>query len=103
MARTKKGEVSKSQAIRDYISTHKRAKTAAIVAGLAEKGVEVAPGLVYAVKGKGRRGAKTTRGARAKSDSKQLAVDKLFAAKKLAASLGGVEEAIRTLRILEKL
>lgn len=41
MARPKAGEINKSQAVRDYIATHKRAKASTVVAALAEKGIEV--------------------------------------------------------------
>lgn len=54
MARPKAGEIDKSQAVRDYIATHKRAKAATVVAALAEKGIEVPASLVYSIRGKNR-------------------------------------------------
>jgi hypothetical protein len=46
-----KEKVNKSGAIRDYYSANPTAKAKEVVAGLAEKGVKVNEGLVYAVKG----------------------------------------------------
>jgi hypothetical protein len=46
-----KAKVSMSQAIRDYLTANPKAKAKEVVAGLAEKGVKVNEGLVYAVKG----------------------------------------------------
>lgn len=108
MARRKSGEVNKSQAIRDYLAENKRAKAAAIVAGLGEKGIEVGLPLVYAILRKsGRkttRGSATTRGAKTlRNLNGQVSLDTLLAAKKLADSLGGVENAKAALDVLAKL
>ena len=46
-----KTEVSMSQAVRDYLTANPKAKAKEVVAGLAEKGIKVKEGLVYAVKG----------------------------------------------------
>src|SRR6187399_406571 len=98
MARTKKGEINKSEEIRTYLSTHKRAKAATVVTALAEKGITVAPAQVYAIKGKSRskRGAtKTTRGtAKTSSGSRNgnVSIERLLAAKKLADAFGGVSK-----------
>lgn len=109
MARTKKGEINKSEEIRSYLSAHKRAKAAAVVTALAEKGITVGAALVYAIKGKNRSkrsGAKTTRGVRKTSSGSRngnVSLETLLAAKKLADELGGVSKAIDALRVLEKL
>jgi hypothetical protein len=54
----KKSEISKSEEVRQFLKAHRRMKTKDVVAGLAEKGVKVKPGLVYFIKGqlKGKRG-----------------------------------------------
>jgi|GEM_PF-2396341 len=109
MARTKKGEVSKSDSIRAYLAAHKGAKAAAVVAGLAEQGIVVGLPLVYALKRKGKRGpkraaSKTTRGpAKTSSGNGQLSLQTLLAAKKLADAVGGFENAREALLVLEKL
>lgn len=47
-------KINKSQAIREALDEHPRAKSKEIVALLAEKGIKVAPTLVYYVKSKRR-------------------------------------------------
>lgn len=107
MARTKKGEASKSDAIRTYLSAHKGAKASAVVAALAEQGVQVSTPLIYAIKGKGRskRGpAKTKRGdSKASPEMGTFSLETLLTAKKLTNALGGVEKAREVLVLLEKL
>ena len=46
-----KTEVSKSESIREFLTENPKAKAKEVVAALAEKGVKVNEGLVYAVKG----------------------------------------------------
>jgi hypothetical protein len=107
MARTKKGEVSKSDAIRGYLADHKKAKAADVVAALAEQGIQVSTALIYALKGKGRskRGrAKTTRGApKTTPGNGKFSLETLLAAKKLADGMGGVDKAREALALLAKL
>jgi hypothetical protein len=105
MARTKKGEVNKSQAIRDYLAENKRAKAPAIVAGLEEKGITVGAPLVYSILRKaGGKRRKTTRGAKTtRGTNGNLSLETLLAAKKLADALGGIEKAKAALDVLGKL
>lgn len=106
MARPKPGELNKSEAIREYIAKHKRAKAAAIVAAMAEKGIEVRPALVYAVLGKKktRRGTlKTSKGPKTTSGNGQVSLDTLLAAKKLVTHSGSIESAMAALKVLEQL
>jgi hypothetical protein len=59
MARkTKSGEVNKSEAIRELLKQNPHYKASEVVATLAGKGITVAPGLVYFIKGniKGKKG-----------------------------------------------
>jgi hypothetical protein len=46
-----KTEVNRSQSIREFLTENPKAKANEVVAALAEKGVKVNEGLVYAVKG----------------------------------------------------
>lgn len=107
MARTKKGETSKSDAIRAYLSAHKGAKATDVVAALAEQGVQVSTPLIYAIKGKGRskRGtAKAKRGdSKTSSGFGTFSLETLLAAKKMVHALGGVQQAREALVVLEKL
>ena len=43
---TKSGEISKAQAVRDYVSEHRRAKNQSVVKALAEIDIETTPGYV---------------------------------------------------------
>ena len=117
MAKTRKGEVNKSEAIRDYLAANKGAKATAIVAALAEKGITFAPPLVYAIikkNGGGRKGRKakttkvpkTTRGTKTipgLNGDGRFSLDTLLAAKKLSDALGGVDQAKAALDVLAKL
>jgi hypothetical protein len=106
MAAPKKGELNKSQAIRDYIATHKRAKAQTVVEALAADGIEVSAPLVYQVRGKNRtrRGAapKTGRGPKT-SGGEKVSLETLLAAKKLVLAAGSIEAVKDALRVLEKL
>lgn len=48
----KKPEVNKSQAIRDFFATNKKATTAEVIEALAKQGITVTTGLVTTVKSK---------------------------------------------------
>ena len=107
--------VNKSAAIRDYYTTHPRAKPRQVVAAMADKGIKVSAQTVSTVrygmrmkKGrrKGRRGASGTaaparRGAGNGRGARLL--ESLIEAKKLSDRLGGVERAREALRMLERL
>ena len=53
-----KSLVSKSEEVRQFLKADRKMKTKDVVAALAEKGIQVKPGLVYFIKGqiKGKRG-----------------------------------------------
>jgi len=95
-----KGDVNRSQAIREYLQANPETKAKAVVEALATGGVSVNEGLVYAVKGalkekKQRKArvmnaakkASATNGAVNKSDAIALILD----VKALAAKAGGYE------------
>ena len=110
------GGVNKSQAIRDYLAAHPRAKPQAVATALVEQGVDVTPAFVSAVKhaakkGRtGKRGRKTAstpspiqatpRGRAAASKDGALTVDRLLEAKRFAESVGGVAAARKALEAL---
>ena len=47
-----KPEVSKTQAVRDYLKAHKKAKNAEVVEALAKEGISITPGYVRTIKAK---------------------------------------------------
>ena len=58
MAKKKTNGPSKSAVIRDFLKTNRKMTAKEVVSALAEKGIQVTEGLVYAVKGymKGKKG-----------------------------------------------
>ncbi|MFM9118557.1 MAG: hypothetical protein ACKOU6_20595 [Planctomycetota bacterium] len=107
---------NKSQAIRDYLAQHPRAKPRVIVAALKEQGVEVQSSLVSMVKFYQKKASRKKKAAAVKnsaasapvaraprSDAPSLSLETLVLAKKLVASLGGVAEAQKALRALSQL
>jgi hypothetical protein len=65
--------INKSQAIRDFLAGNPQAGTKEVVAGLAEKGIKVAPTLVYFIKSKANQAKRRARRARAVESSRQSA------------------------------
>jgi hypothetical protein len=99
MARTK--GVNKSQAVRDYFSAHPKARAKEVVAGLAETGLHVKEGLVYAVKGgmkeKKRHKARVAKAAKAATSRngaviKTDAISMIRDVKALASKAGGYQK-----------
>jgi hypothetical protein len=108
--------VNKSQAIRDYYSAHPRAKPKDVVAGLAEKNIDVSTQIVSTVRynmKKKRRGARRGRRAAAKVSNRSSVdngqrhgpelITTLIDAKKLSERLGGIDRAKQALKMLERL
>ena len=104
----------RSQAIRDYLAANPEANISAVVAGLAEKGITVKPGLVSAVKytkPKTAKGVKARRRMRTVSagtngntvGNGRVSVEGLLQAKKLIDAVGGIEEAKMAIATLERL
>jgi hypothetical protein len=108
---------NKSQAIRDYLAQHPRAKPRMVAAALKEQGIEVQTSLVsmvkFYLKKASRKKKKVTTGSApsnaapvakaARGDTGSLSLETLVLAKKLVASLGGVAEAQKALRALSQL
>ena len=114
MAKRKTAAVSKSAAIREYISANPSAGPTAIYEALTKQGIKVSKGLVSVVKyskpksGKLRnRPAKTqtasTKGVSEPLSSGSMSASDLIAAKKLADSIGGIAKTREALDLLEKL
>ena len=118
MAKKKQG-VSKSQAVRDYLTENPDATASVVVPELAKRGIKVSPALVSQVKQRMKQagdldGQKTTAkkrpGRRSStrkpttvSTSKALTANDLVEAKKRVDDLGGIDQARKALKYLEEL
>jgi hypothetical protein len=87
--------INKSQAIRDFLAGSPRAGTKEIVAGLAEKGIKVAPTLVYFIKSKANQAKRRAKRDRAAESSRQSGsrnpVEVVLRVKDLAREVGGIK------------
>ena len=87
--------INKSQAIRDFLAGNPQAGTKDIVAGLAEKGVKVAPTLVYFIKSKQRQAKRRAKRDRMAESSRQAGsknpVEVVLRVKDLAREVGGIK------------
>lgn len=106
MAQMKRG--AKTQAIREYLAANPAQGPKDIVAGLKAQGMTVRPGLVSAVKYGKSRAKKARRltvrvAARRTSRNGSITVEQLLEVKKLADSIGGVEQVQSALDMLEQL
>jgi hypothetical protein len=103
------GKVSKTQAVKDYLATHRKATPKEISAALKEQGIDVPPtyvsGIKTSLKKKGRRKAEDSETAAAKKPvaEDKISMSALLEAKKLAEKLGGVEKAKRAISALAQL
>jgi hypothetical protein len=85
--------VNKSQAIRDFLAGNPDAGTKDVVAGLAEKGIKVAPTLVYFIKSKANQAKRRARRVRAEESSRQTTADPVALVRKvrdLGREVGGI-------------
>jgi hypothetical protein len=108
MAKLKRGE--KTKAARDYLAAHPTASPKEIVAGLAGQGMKIKLGLAnsikYSKRGKkrGRRDkAPAVHAAARHSSNGAVTVEQLIEVKKVADSLGGLEQIRAALDALEQL
>jgi hypothetical protein len=92
----------KSQAIRDYLRTHKGAKASEVVAALAEQGIEVSTAMVYNLKARRSMGRRR-RKAQARGETVNLSIDQLLAAKRFVEAAGGLRPAQEALAIYAKI
>ena len=87
--------INKSQAIRDFLAGSPTAGTKEVVAGLAEKGIKVAPTLVYFIKSKQRQAKRRAKRERVAASSRQMAsanpVEVILRVKDFARELGGIK------------
>jgi hypothetical protein len=87
--------INKSQAIRDFLAGNPAADTKAVVAGLAEKGLKVAPTLVYFIKSKQRQAKRRAKRDRVAESSRQTSspnpVEVVIRVKDLAREVGGIK------------
>jgi hypothetical protein len=85
--------VNKSQAIRDVLTANPKIKSKELISQLAEKGVKVAPGLVYMVKSKLNKGQRRARREKATAAAGgfvvQNPVEVIVRLKDFARDLGG--------------
>lgn len=101
--------VNKSQAIRDYMAAHARAKPKAVAAALVGQGVQVTPMFVSAIKSASKkRGRRKARAAspgpgrpRGGAATTSLSIDHLVAAKKFVDQVGGVARARAAIEALK--
>src|SRR4051794_11665017 len=88
------GKVNKSQAVREYLTANPKADSQAIIAALAEKGVKVAPTMVYYVRsklGQARRKEKRERvAASSRETGTRNPVEVVLRVKDLAREVGGI-------------
>jgi hypothetical protein len=114
MAKRKTTAVSKSAAIREYISANPSAGPTAIYDALTKQGIKVSKGLVSVVKySKPKSGKRHDRPVKAQAASTMgvikallsgpMPASDLIAAKELADSMGGIAKAREALDLLEKL
>jgi len=112
MAKRKTAAVSKSAAIREYISANPNAGPTAIYDALTKQGIKVSKGLVSVVKySKPKPGKRRGRPAKSQTastkgvskPSSSMSSSDLIAAKKLADSIGGIAKTREALDLLEKL
>ena len=89
------GKVNKSQAVREYLATNPKADSKTVIAALADKGVKVAPTMVYYVKSKmsqARRKAKRERvAASSRLTTAKNPVELVLRVKDLAREVGGIK------------
>ena len=88
------GKVNKSQAVRDYLAANPKADSQTIIAALAEKGVKVAPTMVYYVRSKLGQARRKDRRERATASSLAMGtpnpVEVVLRVKDLAREVGGI-------------
>ena len=85
--------INKSQAVRDFLAGSPDAGTKEVVAGLAEKGIKVAPTLVYFIKSKANQAKRRAKRARAVESSRQTTADPVALVRKvrdLGREVGGI-------------
>lgn len=89
------GGVNKSEAIREALAANPDANPKEIVKLLGEKGIKVAPTLVYYIRSKGKQAARKAKRARVAAQSERTAernpVETVMRVKELARGMGGIK------------
>jgi hypothetical protein len=89
------GKGNKSDAIREHLAQFPKAKSSEIVAALAEKGIKVAPSLIYFVKSKQRQAKQRAKRDKVAASSRESGaanpVEVVLRVKDLARELGGIK------------
>ena len=102
-----KTELSKTQAVKNYLARHPEATARIVIPALASEGINVSQALVNntrsRLKKQPRRKFRTARVSVARRTSAQLSADDLFEAKRLVDQLGGIDNARKALDALEQL
>lgn len=102
-----KGEINKSQAVRDYLKTNRNAMPKDVVEALKAQGIEVSAQTVSTAKfmmKRKRRGKRAAGGRKSSAgNGEMVSVSALLDAKKLIDKLGGIEKAKSALEALSKL
>jgi hypothetical protein len=93
---------AKSQAIRDYLKSNKKAKAPEVVSALSANGIKVSTAMVYNVKARKSMG-KRRRRAEANGQVIGPSISHLLAAKRLVEETGGVKQAQDAIAALAKL
>ena len=92
----KKATVNKSDAIREYLSKSPKATSKEVVAALAEKGIKVAPSLIYFVKSKAiharRKASRESAAEGLRSSGMMNPVELVMRLKDLARDMGGIKK-----------
>ena len=103
--RPKKGNVNKSEAVREFMASHPDAKPKEVSAALAKKGIKVTPQAVSTIRFQAAKkaGAKSGRRGKTKSQNGMVQVDTLVQAKQFVDKMGGVESAKQALNVLARL
>ena len=87
--------VNKSEAIREFLAENPKADTKSIVNGLAEKGLKVAPTLVYFIKSKQNQAKRRAKRERVAESSRRTGsnnpVEVVIRVKDLAREVGGIK------------
>jgi hypothetical protein len=102
-----KSDVNKSQAVRDYLKTHRSAKPQAVSTALKEQGIDVTPQTVSTVKfnmkkKKGRKKPVSRKAAASRQDD-IVSMSALLEAKKLVDKIGSIEQTKAAVEALRKL
>ena len=87
--------INKSDAIREELAKNPKAGSKAIIAALAERGIKVAPSLIYFVKSKGNQAKRKARRVEAEAEGRRIGaanpLELVIRVKNLAREVGGMK------------